>query len=206
MKELDDLKKSWHEAKENKNQPVLDQHTLQNLVKARSDGQRNISMKYFWAAFTLHLMLYSFSAHVIIRYWNDWQVVMLAFVWVLLHIPFTSMLMQKFKKMAVLKMEKHMPSTLSMHAYLQQQYSLLREFYNFKKRYEIILVPLSALILIWIIFRLYVAGGITTYPIAAAVLYVVAMAGSIWAIKNENKKRFEQPLSQLKGLLEEMEK
>lgn len=205
MQNLDEFKKNWKEKTRTADASPLDQGSWQKIVKQRANKQRNVSIKYFWAAFTLNIIVYAFLSHIIIRYWEDTPVLLISIFCLLLYVPFTVVLMRKFKRMAILKSKDTHTSGLPIKAYVEQQYHLLNGFYRFKKRYEIILIPLSSAILIWVLFRLYLPGGVLTHPILALVLYLLTLASCIAAIVTENKKRFKQPLAQLEEILRDME-
>jgi len=80
------------------------------------------------------------------------------------------MLLKKFKTMATLKSDDQHATGLPMNEYILQHHDLLASFYKFKKRYEIILVVLSAAIMTWMVFRIYSTGGVNAHPTAASII------------------------------------
>ncbi len=161
-------------------------------------------MQYFWASFILQIIVYALLSHVIIKYGSDTAVLGVAAGCALLYVPFTVMLLRKFKQLAVLKMGEEHTASLSIYEYISRQHALLTGFYKFKKAYELFLIPLSSAILIWIFFRIYVPGGIMAHPLGALICFILTLVSCIVAIIMENKKRFEQPISQLKEILHEL--
>jgi hypothetical protein len=85
------------------------------------------------------------------------------------------------------------------NTYVSRQYELLQSFYTFKKRYELILIPMMTLIGTFITFKLYFPN-----MNVAIVTFFVTLAGCIIAIREENKKSFDIPLSKLRLILEDL--
>ncbi|WP_111672776.1 hypothetical protein [Algoriphagus litoralis] len=205
LNNLEEFKKEWSEENLTENFIPVDKKTWIQVLKERANRQRDVSMKYFWGVFILHLIVYGFLTNVIIRNLEDQELILVTIGCFLLYIPFTAILLLKFKKMAVLRTEKKYKSGLSVKLFVESQYNLLMDFYVFKRRYEVFLVPLSSAILIWVTFRLYLPGGVYQYPGPAIVLFLITMTSCFWAIWNENKKSFREPLQKLKAILEELQ-
>ncbi len=204
MQNLEEIKKNWKVDTEQLNSAQLDEAAWQNLLKRQVKKQKNMSMPYFWASLTFQIIIYGFLTHVIIKYWG-YQVVLLPSVFcLLLYVPFTVVLMLKFKRMAVLKQNEKHATDLAIKEYVLEQSRLLTSFYTFKMRYEIVLVPLSSAIFVWIFFELYLPGGATPYPRASVLLFILILGACTAAILAENKKNFKKPLKQLEEILKDI--
>jgi hypothetical protein len=202
MKNMDELKQQW--GQQTSSPGALDKNAVQQIFKATVQKQKNTSMQYFWAAFTLHIIVYSLLSHVAIKHWADTPVLVVSLLLALLYIPFTTILLQKFKRMAVLKTNDKHTAGMPIPEYVAQQHRLLSSFYRFKRKYEMILVPLSSAVMIWIFFRIYLSGGVSEHWIGAIICFVVTLGSCIAAIVAENKKRFQQPLAQLEEILQDL--
>jgi hypothetical protein len=202
MTTLEELKKKWEE---NQSTPSVayDSFALEKIFKSRVKKHTNRAMQYFWASFALQILVYALLSHVIVKYWSDTEMVLFSLGGVLLFLPFTIMLMKKFKRIATTKLSANGNTGTSLHQYVLQHHALLRSFYNFKKRYELVLIPLSSAIGIFLTFKLYVPGGVEQHPAGAVVTFVITLFSCATAIYSENKKSFEQPLSQLRQILNE---
>ena len=66
------------------------------------------------------------------------------------------------------------------------------------------LIPLSSAIIVWIIFRIYVPGGVMNYPIAALTLFTLSIGACAVAIYAENKGNFSGPLNRLEEILKDI--
>ena len=201
MSTLEDFKKTW----ENKCQvsaKAYDQTALKNIIRSRTQKSMSVAMRYFWASFSLQILVYALLTHVIVKYGSDPETLIFGTGCILLFVPFTVMLMRKFKRMASTRPDES-NSGSSLRSYVQQQYSLLHDFYTFKKWYEFLLIPLASAIGIFLTFKLYVPGGVFAYIPTAIVIFIVTLVSCALAIISENKKSFEQPLGELQKIIEE---
>lgn len=202
MPTLDDLKKKWKAE-----QPVFetaeayDAASFIHLIQVRMKKQNNRIFRYFWATFTLHLMVYALLSHVIIRYWGDTYTLVLGLIGFLVTVPFTAVMLKRYKQMAVARPGQ--TSGASVYTYVNQQRRRLAGFYTFKKRYEIILIPLLSAIGVTLVFNLYFPGGVQAFLTGAIVTYILTLLSCFWAIRNENKKYFIRPLQELQAILDD---
>jgi uncharacterized membrane protein YjjP (DUF1212 family) len=91
----------------------------------------------------------------------------------------------------------------NIHDYINNQRKLLESFFIFKKRYELILIPLSSAIGVIIVFKLYVPGGIREHLLGAFLTFSLTLLSCYLAIRSENKKNFIKPLGELEKMLSE---
>lgn len=182
---------------------LLNQDSLRKLLKQRTIKQKNISMQYFWSSFVMQLIVYSLLSHVVIKYWTDSQLILVSLFCICLYIPFTIVLFKYFKKIAKLKADDTSVFGLPINSYIKEHYVLLSNFYKFKRRYESMLIVCSTAIMIWIIFRIYVPGGLNAHPVTASILFLLSISSCYWAIYRENKRNFILPLKHLEQLLKE---
>ena len=202
MPTLDDLKKKW-----NAKQPAFeaaapyDAATFNHIIRTRMKKQNNRIFRYFWGTFTFHIMVYALLGHVIIRYWDDTHTLVPGLLGLLVTVPFTVVMLKRYKQMAVSTPDQ--ASGASVYTYVNQQRSRLAGFYTFKKRYELVLIPLLSAIGVMLVFNLYFPGGVAAFPIGALVTYLLTLLSCYLAILNENKKYFIQPLQELEGILDD---
>jgi hypothetical protein len=205
MSTFEDLKKVWEADRETaKRYLPYDHKTLDNIVKSRTKKHMKKSMHYFWGALFLQILVYALLSHVIIKYGGDTRTLLFGMAGILLYLPFTIVLMKKFKQMAVVK-PKQGDSGRSLYQYVFQQRELLRSFYTFKKRYEFLLVPSSTAIGVFLTFKLFVPGGVEENPTGAIITFLITLLSMITSIRLENKKSFEEPIHDLNGLLNEFQ-
>ena len=92
---------------------------------------------------------------------------------------------------------------IPLYDYIVRQQQLLQSFYAFKKRYELVLVPLSSAIGVFLTFKLFVPGGVMQHHMGAIITLGITLISMVLAIRSENKKSFAQPLQDLDQLLQE---
>jgi hypothetical protein len=201
MSTLEELKEQWGKKSASVSSGAYDESSFQKIVTSRVRKNVNTSMKYFWGSFTLQLIVYALLSHVMVKHWSEADMVLLSVAGIVLYLPFTIVLMRKFRGMAVTKPVNTHRSSLQI--YVQQHHDLLAGFYRFKKRYELLLIPLSSAIGVWLVFLLYVPGGVAAYPSGAIVSFGFTLLSCAIALASENKKSFEEPLAALKQVLDE---
>ncbi len=203
MATLDELKKGWQSNPPTSLQtPHYDQADLLATTRARSARQVNRAIQYFWASLTLQIIVYGLLSHVLVRFWGTTDVQWLCLLGVLLYLPFTVVLMRQFKRIARASPGQQKDS-LSIQAHIQQQYTNLKGFYRLKRSYEYGLVPLITALGVYLIFRLYVPGGVSQHLTGATTTYLLSLLACGWAIMRENDNHFKQPLGELKKVLDE---
>lgn len=205
MSVLDDFKDQWNEEKHPSTElPPFDRSALEQLTRTRARQQVNQAMRYFWGAFTLQIIVYALLTHVGIRFWGEPRNQWLCLAGILLYLPFTTMLLRKFKQIAVASPGRN-DSTDSVQTRIRAQYLNLVSFYRFKKRYEYLLIPASTGLGIFLTFQLYVPGGVAPNLTTAACLFALTLLSCVWAIRRENRQQFERPISELEKLLSEFD-
>jgi hypothetical protein len=205
MSTLDDLKKRWNEAQPTVPGKSYDDKSLKNIVKSRTRKYMKQSMRYFWASFFLQILVYALFSHVLIKYGGDIEILLFCLAGTGLFLPFTIVLMKKFKQMAIIKTDNK-NSGASLRNYVLQYYTLLNSFYSFKKKYELLLIPLSSAIGVFLIFKLFVPGSVEQNINGAITTFVITLASCFWSIRLENQNSFERPLHELEKLTEEFKR
>lgn len=201
MDALDEMKEKWS----NKSDTSVS-YTSPNLfdvIRKRMRVHTRESMKYFWASFTYQIIVYALYTHVLLKYFDDPMTVMLSTLGIVAYIPFTHMLMRKFKQLAISKPINTGVSPI--HAFVEQKKKVLQSFFRFKRRYELFLVPLSTLFGTLLVFRIYVPGGPFDNMNGVWTTVAITLLACFFAIKKENAKSFHTPLAELDKLLTEFE-
>lgn len=206
MESFEEVEKFWKANKGQETNPnSLTKESVENMIKPRIKKEQHAVMQYFWASFIYQMLIYALASHLMIRFWGDAQVMLLSLAGALLYIPFTIVLMRKFKAMA--RMPIHQPGmpVRDVYSNVQMKYTLLTEFFRFKRRFDWVAIPLSCLIIVAILFKLYVNDGLEKHLAAGIITYLTILALFIAATYVENKKRFKKPLRQLKLILKDLE-
>lgn len=203
MSTFEELKRVWDTNQETtQGYKRYDHETLSGIVKSRTKKNMKKSMQYFWGALFLQILVYALLSHVVIKYGGDTKTLSFGIAGMLLYLPFTILLMKKFKQMAIIK-PAHANSGRSLYQYVFQQHALLQSFYSFKKSYELLLIPLSTGIGVFLTFKLFVPGGVEENPTGAIITFLITLFSMIASVRLENKKSFELPLHEFSQLLNE---
>lgn len=201
MESFDEAKTLWQASiKREENSSSLNKENLEKIIKTRIRKEKKIVVEYFWASLAYQILIYSFLCHFIVRYWGDMQLMLLSFAGIVLYIPFTIILMRKFKAMfnPPVNMAKDIRANVS------NQYSLLSQFFRFKKIFDWIAIPVSCFIITAILIKLYTSDGIKQHVTGSIILFLSWIILFISATWFENKKRFKRPLNQLEAILKDI--
>ena len=199
MDALDEMKRKWSLQKdENKS---YDPMNISRAIRQQVHQQTRDSMKYFWASFVLQVVVYALYAHVLVRFFHDRFTVAFAVGGMVIYMPFTYLLLKKFKQLAVLRPDGN--GTPSILQYIGAKRKVLFEFFRFKLHYELFLIPLSSLIGTLLVFRIYVPGGPLAYPNGVLITLAITLLSCYLAIRSENHRSFRVPLAELDKLLKE---
>jgi hypothetical protein len=201
MKSLDALRTQWNE-ENGGSENQYDHDSFMKVVKTRVRKESGRAFQYFWAAFVLQIVVYALLGHVIVKYWRDSYIFIPAIINLALYIPFTVVMMKRFKRMATISGKTSADNAVA--DYVSRHRDILAGFYKFKQSYEYLLIPVSAIIGTVITFQIWVEGGVWEFPKAAAIVFGVTMVSCIIAVRNENKKNFEGPLAQMNAIVEEL--
>lgn len=205
---MDQLKKEWSAAHSGPT-GTYDTTTFAKIVRSRVKEHTRTAMQYFWASFVLQVTVYALLCHVIVRYWQDRSILLSAIIGVFLFIPFTTVLMIKFKAIATARPDTRHGYTageVPLKDYISVRRNLLLSFYQFKKWYEYILIPLASAIGVFIVFELYVPGGVAEHQSGALVTLVITLCSCALAISRENRRNFREPLARFDEVLAEFGK
>lgn len=200
METLNEAKNLWQNTNQQTNQSPLNKGEVENIIKIRIRKEKKDAVEYFWLSFAYQILIYAFGCHLIIKYWGDSRIMLLSVAGVLLYIPLTIILMRKFKAMFNLPAQQ----ATDMQSSVKNQYTLLSQFFNFKKRFDLLSLPFTSIILTGIIFMLYVPGGVEAHITGAIITCLGALLIYSVAAWFENKKHFTHPLNRLKFILEDI--
>lgn len=196
---LDELKKDWQQSS-GEVKSAFDNESLRKIFKARVAKQMREPFRYFWASFVMQIILYAFMSHLIVKNWGNASVQIYSLICILLYIPFTWVLLVKFRQMAARKFN----AADSLIDGLAFKASQLRSFFTFKKRYEAIQIPLCCALGVILPFELFMPGGAMNYVNAMLVWFLVGLVVCFFAIRDENERRFRKPLRELEAMISEL--
>lgn len=202
MKSLDELRSEWKNKRDEEPVPGnYDAQSLHDIVKHRVKKHTGITMRYFWPAFIYQMLVYAMLSHVMLRYPLKPEIMWAGIAGIVLFIPFTWVLMKKFKAMATLRVGHR--GIVTMHDYIMQQHALILSFFRFKQWYELILIPMASMIGVWIVFEIFVPGGAIGSFNGVLICLGLTLISCAWAIIRENTRMFREPLRELQKMIDD---
>jgi len=198
MSTLDEMKQSWAALVA---PAAFDEASMRKLIKSRVSRHTRGAYHYFWGSFVVQIIFYSFMAHLMVRFWNTQLIFFTAMSGVLLFIPFTAILMSKFKKMAVSPLSGI--GNGSVYSYLQNQRAQLQDILKFKIRYEMVLVPLINAVGIILPIAIYWPTDWSAKFVPGIILYSIALLISFFFMRSETRSCFRSPIHRLDQILKE---
>ncbi|MBL0742059.1 hypothetical protein [Chryseolinea lacunae] len=199
MESFDEVRKLWNANKACGVDDVKAEALAANIRKRLAQERRTV-MEYFWAVFVYHIILYALATHVVIKFYGNTLVMILASACAVLHVPFTMVLLKKFKAMCVARAAE---TAHEVSAYVAQQYEQVQAFFILKKRFDLISIPVTCGCMAATIFEGYVPGGIANNVLATLVVFALLFGAFVWATRLDNRKRFEKPLVHLDMIMKD---
>lgn len=179
----------------------LSNQEIHKVIRTGIVKEKKILAEYFWVAFVFQVVLYSFGCYIIAKYWNDSSISLPAAAGILMYIPLTVVLMRKFK--AIFNPPPY--PAVDIRSGISIQRKLLHSYFTFKKRFDLISIPVNSFILVVILFKLYVPGSIEQNLFWGGVFFMLLMLIYAIAAWFENRKHFIQPLKHFDNILRDIE-
>lgn len=207
MEEMDEIKKLWTR---NSDQQMSTYTPINNtimidLIKSRIRKEKSKMFEYILALGVWQLLIYSFMSHVVIKYWGDWNIIKYALGGMLLYIPYTIVYAKKFTGKNLQSFARPNSPMKTIKSNLKNQYKQLNDFFNFKRKFDLVGIPLSCFVILMLLSNLNIIPEVEAHIAMAIALYLIYLAMFITATIIDNRKRFKKPLQQLKLVLKEME-
>jgi|GEM_PF-1135277 len=203
MDPFNDVRDLWQKnAAPEASTPPLSKENVAAVIRSRIRKEKKGIAEYFWLSLSYQILIYSFVCWLFVKFWGDKQVMAMCAAGAALYIPFTTLLMRKFKAMY---RPDAAAKALDIRASVRRQYELLSRFFILKKRFDLGGIPITCLVLEGVLFKLYVPGGIKAHLPAALAVYagiVLIFGTAAWF---ENKKHFVRPLRRLTFILKDID-
>lgn len=201
MEGFQEFERNWQRANESALRGIVPEE-LNKMIRLRTRRQVNRSMGYFWKSLVYHILVYALLCNTIARHWDQVGLVALCLVGIATFVPFTTILVKRFRALATAGPTYGERSAAEVVAAKER---VLSAFFRFKQRYELFLVPLSCAIGTVVVFNLYVPGGTMSNLNLALMTFMVALGSCAYALFRENKSNFREPLKELRSILGELQ-
>jgi hypothetical protein len=203
-----DINACWERSKAKDAARTITGNDLRSITASRVKKQFKTVAGFVWASLVHQIILYSFLSYALVRNWGNTPVMLLSLAGAAVYVPLTAMLLRRARE---LYLRTGVGSSDSAAAsdiahYVRAERDRLAGFFRFKQRQDVIGVPVSCAIVVFVTFTLFVSGGITVYPIASAIVFAAWIAMSAVAVCAENRKRFAAPLKHLEAVIEDLDR
>jgi len=206
MKTLSEIEKCWKEQKEASDGAVaLNEAVLSELIRSGIKKEQKMVWEYCIASGFWQWLVYASMIHFIVRFWGDWEFMILCLAVIFLYIPFTGMFINKFRHMRELKFNNPDLQSKDIYVALKTQQKALNDFFNFKKHFDWLNIPVCCAVIVMILYKhgMIPSIGDNLYP--GMIVFLIYVSLFITAIYFENRKRFKAPLKKLEMIIREME-
>ncbi|WP_324679185.1 hypothetical protein [Hymenobacter sp. GOD-10R] len=178
---------------------------LRTLVTTRHRREQRRVGRYVVGGAIWQAMVYTGLAYVGWRYRFDARTLLVCGVGIALYLPFTTVFWRKFRDFAQRPLlgPPAAPGTLA--AQIAQQSEQLGQFFRFKKRFDVVATPVTALVVVAVFIRVGWVPAIT-HSLGPA-LWLVGLIVAIFylALRWENQHQFAAPLQRLAALQKELD-
>jgi len=204
MENFDDIRILWNANSHfNRNNASMSSEQLDEVISRRLKKVKSSFREYFWTSFFYQNLVYAWLVFLIVKFIGRPDIVILSAAGILLYIPYTIIFFRKFKAAFLLNEKGMAYSNDDLYLNIKNNFERMSGFFRIKKLYDLVLIPLNCGLIVVINFILFVPGGFMANLGVAFILLIIWFVLFIIAIRIENRKKFIEPLSQLKTLLDE---
>ena len=204
MTMFDNIKDTWNSQNDVMAPEPYDLVTFRQMVKDRVIRHNKMVLNYFWKSLLLQILVYVMVVYVLLTNLTDLAVLITGGAALITYIPFTISLLRKAQRI-MRGPELDRSTEDSIHSYVKDSYYSIQQFFRFKRRSDMVLIPFSSLIGTYLTFHLFVPEGVYAWPELAGSAFVITLLSCLKAITDENKRNFKVPIQHMKLLLEEFE-
>ena len=203
-----DINTCWQRGKARETARTITGSDLRSITASRVKQQFKTVAAFVWASLVHQVILYSFLSYTLVRNWGNTPVMLLGLAGAAVYVPLTTMLLRRARALYshVNEGSSDGVAAADIARHVRAQRDRLTDFFRFKRRLDIIGVPVSCAIVVFVTFTLFVSGGVAAYPIASAVVFAVWIGMSTVAVCAENRKRFAAPLRHLEAVIEDLDR
>lgn len=201
-----DINACWQRGKAKERASALTGNDLHSIAASRVRKQFKTVAGFVWASVVHQIILYSFLSYTLVRNWGNTPIMLLCLAGAAAYVPLTAALLRRARALYSGTSDTAGTASADIGHYVRAQRDRLADFFRFKRRMDIVGVPVSCAIVVFVTFTLFVSGGVMAYPIASAVVFAIWIGMSAAAVCAENRKRLAAPLKHLEQVLGDLER
>ena len=201
-----DINACWQRGKAKEHARAISGNDLHSITASRVRKQFKTVAGFVWASLVHQIILYSFLSYTLVHNWGNTPITLLCLAGAAVYVPLTVALLRRARALSAGTSDAVSTATADIGRYVRGERDRLADFFRFKRRMDIIGVPVSCAIVVFVTFTLFVNGGVAAYPIASAVIFAIWIGMSAVAVCAENRKRFAAPLKHLEAVIEDLDR
>jgi hypothetical protein len=203
MDTLDDLRGDWKRGRD-LGAPLLPLNSpdLKEWIKGSMKKEQGLVFRYAVKTFIWSLLVFSFLIYLMIRFWGDWNLFAVCMAALTIYVLFTTFFMKHFKRFFAVECGAQQGVDLARG--LQVKFSALKQFYQVKRVFDWLMVPLSCAVIALTVnkytfdapFSEHLAFNISTFLLYGAAFTYVTV--------KDNTTYFKVPMKKIQLLIQEM--
>ncbi len=207
MAQIEDIKKVWLKgcSRPQSNNSGVSKSDMIDVIRSRVRKENKIMFEYIIAIGVWHMIIYAVMTHLVVRYWGNWDIMGYALGGIFMYLPYTIVFMRRIGGKNLRAFAPQQAAISDIRTNLKNHYLQLSAFFRFKKKFDLIGIPLTCFIMVMLLSNLRIIPDIEKQLVVAVIFFVVYLTLFITATIIDNRKRFKQPLKQLEIVLKEME-
>lgn len=205
MEDLKHLKSLWACGTQlGQETAVIKEELLKDLVSMHLQQERQLLLSYVIKTSVWIFLVTAVFGHLVVRFWGEWPIVCLSLAGLLIYIPFTAMFMRRFKSFYGLQ-GTQIAQDLSVYEALQQKKADILRFYQFKKLFDFLMIPVCCMLIMLLINRYSFAAPLSVHLTFNLIVLLLALGSFSWATVLDNRRYFKHPLMKIEEVLRDME-
>ncbi|OUJ71022.1 hypothetical protein [Hymenobacter crusticola] len=198
------LQAAWQQGTPPASSRAVQANELRTLVAARYRREQRRVGNYVVGSVCWQTIVYAALSYMALRFRTDPSTLAYCGLGVLLYLPFTVVFVRQLRGYT----RRHLADSASgaaVHAHIVEQYEALRQFFSFKKRFDLIATPVTALVMVGLFIRLSWVPAFSASPTPSLLLGGLIVGIFALALRWENNHQFAGPLQRLYALRQDLD-
>jgi len=201
---LDDLKGDWKQGRDLGAPSVpLKSGEFNQLINGRIKKEQRLVWRYAVKTYLWSVMVFSYLSYLIITFWGDEPLLAVCAVAMAIYVIFTAVFMKRFKRFFA--MDCGAQQALDLRDAIRIKLKELRGFYQFKRIYDWIMVPLSCLVISLSVNKFVFDAAVMEHLWFNMSTFILYSAAFIYVTLRDNVTYFKLPMNKLKAVIVDME-
>jgi hypothetical protein len=204
MDTLDELRGSWKSGRDI-GAPLLPLKSdeFKEWIKGRMKKEQHLVFRYAVKTFVWSLLVFSFLAYLMLRFWGDWNLFAVCMAAMAIYIPFTAIFMNHVKQFFAV--ECGVQQEVDLQQGLRIKFIALKRFYSIKKIFDWLMVPLTCGVISLTLNKYAFDAPFTEHLGFNMITFFLYSAAFIYVTGKDNITYFKVPIKKMEEVMREME-